>query len=132
MTRFRPRAGTARDEGTAVVDFALVAAVLTLLFVGVIQLAMVIHVRNTLIDCAAEGARYASFSDRTPADGAQRTRDLIAMSLSSGYADGVEAGHEDFAGVRTVVVRVQAPLPVLGLLGPARQLSVAGHAADSP
>lgn len=120
------------DHGAAVVDFALVAAVLTLLFVAVVQLGVVLHVRNTLIDCASEGARYASFADRSPQDGVQRTRELIAMSLSERYASDVRAGVESFAGVPTVVVRVQAPLPVLGLLGPPRTLSVAGHAADEP
>ena len=89
------------------------------------------HVRNTLVDCAAEGARYAAFSDRGPADGAARARELISGSLSPRYAGGVTGGYEDVAGFRTVVVRVRAPLPIGGLLGPTAALDVRGHAVDA-
>ncbi|HEX5534278.1 MAG TPA: TadE family protein [Actinomycetales bacterium] len=118
------------DSGAAIVDFVLVGALLTLVFVGIIQLGTVLHVRNTLIDCAAEGARYGAFADRTPADGAARTRDLIRASLSPRFADDVRAGHADMDGVRTVEVRVRAPLPVIGLLGPSGFLTVSGHGVE--
>jgi Flp pilus assembly protein TadG len=118
------------DSGAAIVDFVLVGALLTLVFVGIIQLGTVLHVRNTLIDCAAEGARYGAFADRTPADGAARTRDLIRASLSPRFADDVRAGHADVNGVRTVEVRVTAPLPVIGLLGPSGLLTVSGHGVE--
>ncbi len=120
-----------RDEtGSAIVDFVMVGALLTLMFVGVIQLALVLHVRNTLVDCASEGARYGAFADRTPADGAARTRELIVMSLSPRYADDVTATTTVLDGVAVVEVRVDAPLPVVGLLGPRRGVSVAGHGVD--
>ena len=48
------------DTGSAIVDFALVGALVTVLFVGVLQLTIVLHVRNTLVDTAAEGARYGA------------------------------------------------------------------------
>lgn len=122
--------GQRRDSGAAAVDFVLVGALLTLVFVGIVQLGTVLHVRNTLVDCAAEGARYGAFADRTPRDGAQRTRELIEMSLSDRYARDVRAGHADVAGVRTVEVRVTAPLPVIGLLGPSGLLTVTGHGVE--
>jgi len=107
-----------------------VGALLTLLFLGVVQLTVVLHVRNTLTDCASEGARYGAFADRTPADGAQRTRDLIGLSLSPRYAEGVTAGVTTSAdGVQVLEVRVQAPLPVIGLLGVGRAVEVSGHGA---
>jgi Flp pilus assembly pilin Flp len=118
------------DSGAAIVDFVLVGALLTLVFIGIIQLGTVLHVRNTLIDCAAEGARYGAFADRTPADGAARTRDLIRASLSPRFASDVQAGHVDVDGVRTVEVRVTAPLPVIGLLGPSGLLTVSGHGVE--
>jgi len=121
------------DAGAAVVDFVLVGALLTLVFLGVVQLGVVLHVRNTLVDCASEGARYGAFADRTPEDGAGRTRELIAMSLSPGYAGDVRAGHADVAGLRTVEVTVSAPLPLIGLFGPPATLTVSGHgAAEAP
>ena len=110
----------------------LVGALLTLVFVGIVQLGLVLHVRNTLIDCAAEGARYGAFADRTPQQGAQRTRDLITMSLSPRYARDVRAGRADVAGIPTVEITVVAPLPVIGLLGPARILTVSGHGMQEP
>jgi hypothetical protein len=42
----------------------------------------------------------------------------------------VTAGTERVNGVATVVVRVDARLPVIGLLGPARAISVRGHALE--
>ncbi len=118
------------DTGSAVVDFALVGGLVTLMFVGVIQLAVVLHVRNTLVDCASEGARYGGLADRSPAQGAARTRELIALSLSSRYAEDVTAGSTLVDGVPVVEVRVSAPLPVIGLLGPGSGISVAGHGVD--
>ncbi len=115
------------DSGSAVVDFVLVGALLTLVFVGVVQLAVVLHVRNTLVDCASEGARFGALADRTPADGAARTRELIGLSLSPRYADDVTATTTDVDGVAVVQVRVRSPLPVIGLLGPSRGLDLAGH-----
>ena len=128
----RTLGATVRDEGAAVVDFALVGALLTLLFVGVLQVALVVHVRNTLIDCAGEGARWAARADRTPDDGVRRTLDLIAAELSPAYAARVAGrigAHEfDQGGVRVVEVTVRAPLPVVALAGPTGVLTVRGHA----
>jgi Flp pilus assembly protein TadG len=123
------------DEGSAVVDFALVGSLLTVLFVAVVQVALVVHVRNTLIDCAAEGARWGARIDRTPDDGAARTRDLVAAELSGGFAaqlggGDVRAEEVERAGVRVVQVSIRAPLPVIGLVGPAGGLTVRGHAFD--
>lgn len=119
------------DDGSAVVDFALVGCLLTLLFLSVVQLGLVVHVRNTLIDCAAEGARYGARAGRLPSDGLDRTRDLVASELSSDYASRlteVSAATVEHEGVRVVQVRVRAPLPLVGLAGPTGQLSVDGHA----
>ena len=45
-----------RDErGSAVVEFALVGAILTVLTVSVLQLALALHVRNTVLDCRVRG-----------------------------------------------------------------------------
>jgi hypothetical protein len=120
--------GTRAERGSAVVDFVLVGCLLTLLFVAVVQLAMVQHVRNTLVDCASEGARYGALADRRPEDGVARARELIVADLGPGYAGDVTAGRERFDGLDTVVIRVRAPLPVLGLLGVGRVIQVSGHA----
>ncbi|HEY6798383.1 MAG TPA: TadE family protein [Kineosporiaceae bacterium] len=127
----RPGRSRRGDRGAAVVDFVLVGALATLVFVGVLQLAVVLHVRNTLIDCASEGARYGALADRGPADGARRAAGLIGQDLSPRYARDVTGGIEDVGGLPTVVVQVRAPLPVLGLLG-AGVVTVVGHALREP
>ena len=115
------------DGGAAVVDFVLVGALVTLIFMSLVQLGLVLHVRNTLISCATEGARLGALADRTPGDGAQRAKDLITADLSTAYAQDVQGGTEQAAGLDTVVVRVRAPLPVIGLIGIADTIVVSGH-----
>ncbi|MDO8107090.1 pilus assembly protein [Isoptericola sp. b441] len=110
-------------------DTVLVGALTTLLFASVLQLGLALHVRTTLIDCAAEGARYGALADRGPADGADRAVDLIRMSLTSSYASDVSARRTTLDGLPVIEVRVTAPLPVLGLLGPGT-LTVTGHALE--
>jgi hypothetical protein len=93
-----------------------------------VQLGLGLHVRNTLVACASEGARYAANADRTPDDGVVRTRQCIAASLRASYADSVTAAVRDADGVLTVEVTVRAPLPVVAYVGPSGGLVVHGHA----
>jgi len=116
------------DSGSAVVDFTLVGILLTFLFLALLQLGLALHVRNTLVASAAEGARWGANADRSPADGAAVPRQLIRDALADSFADDVTSGTETVDGVVTVVVRVNARLPVFGLLGPPRAISVRGHA----
>jgi Flp pilus assembly protein TadG len=118
------------ERGSAVVDFTLVSVLVLVLFLGVVQVALAVHVRSTIIDCAAEGARVAGRADRGPADGVARTQDLIAASLSSRYAQDVVARQTTMDGLPVVEVTVSAPLPVVGLLGPSGVVTVQGHALE--
>ena len=124
--------GRADERGSAVVDFVLVTAVLVPLVLAILQLALVLHVRNTLTSAASEGARYAATSDRAPADGVTKTREQIVGVLDPAYADRVSArviSIGDAAGVEVVVV---ATVPALGLGGPAVELTVRGTAVEEP
>ena len=115
------------------VEFTLVSALVSLVFLAVVQLAVVVHVRNTLVDCAGDGARFGALAGNGPQFAVQRTRQLVTADLSARYAQDISAGTEDVGGVPTVVVRVRAPLPVIGLFGAGSGLSVAGHAmAERP
>jgi TadE-like protein len=128
-----PRHGPGGESGSAVVDFVLVGALITLVFVSVVQLAVVQHVRNTLIDCAEEGARYGALADEDPQAGVDRARALITADLSARYAADVEADRVRIDGLDTVEIRVRAPLPVVGFFGSGRALHVSGHAvAEQP
>lgn len=106
------------------------SALLVTLFMAVVQLGLALHVRNTLVAAAAEGARYGANADRTPADAVSRTRQLIEESLPGGFAGEVSAGYEDVDGVPTVVVEVRTTLPLVGWLGPSRSLVARGHAME--
>ncbi|WP_237656900.1 TadE/TadG family type IV pilus assembly protein [Agreia sp. COWG] len=117
------------DRGSAAVEFVLVGVLLTALTLAVIQLAFALHVKNTLLDAAAEGARYSALAGNGPADGALRTRQLITTAVGPDYATGVTAGYADYLGAPATQVTVLAPLPLAGPFGPARSLEVVGHAS---
>lgn len=118
------------ERGAAVVDFVLVGGLLTVMALSVIQLALALHVRNTLIDAAASGARYAALADRTDADGVSRTASLITGSLHAGFAQDILVSRASVDGAAVLEVTVRAPLPVIGLLGPAGMLEVRGRAVS--
>lgn len=117
-----------RERGSAAAEFALVAALLTVLFLAMVQLGFALHVRNTATAQVVEGARYGARADLSPADGAQRARELLSDSLSSSYADQVSAELIQVAGVWVVEVTAVVPLPVFGPLGPSGVMTVTGQA----
>ena len=69
------------ERGAAVVDFVLVGGLLTMFFLAVIQLTLLLHVRNTLIDAASSGARYGTLADRNAAD-AEQNIDVPARAVA--------------------------------------------------
>jgi Flp pilus assembly protein TadG len=119
-----------RERGAAVAEFTLVAGLLVLLVLGIAQVGLAIHVRNTVVACAAEGARLAANADRGPAEGAALTRRLIAQALSESMVGDVTAGHVPSAAGRNVRVEVVTRLPLVGLVGPSRTLTVSAHAVE--
>ena len=121
---------TGREQGAAVVDFVLVLVVLIPLFLGILQLTLVVLVRNTLAAAASEGARYAATLDRTPADGAAYTRTHIQGALAARFAEDVVARPVLVHGAPGVEVEVRVVIPALGIGGPAIALTVRGHAIE--
>lgn len=120
------------EDGAAVVDFVLVSLVLVPLVLGLMQVALVLHVRNTLVAAATEGARYGAAVDRTPAAGAARTRAQVDQAIAGRFARDVSATRTRIGGTPAVVVRVGAEVPPLGLWGPPVRLDVEGHAVAEP
>jgi hypothetical protein len=118
------------ERGSAVVDFVLVLVVLVPVFLGVLQVALVLLVRNTLASAAAEGARYAATLDRGPGDGAARTRSQIDGALSGRFARDVDAHPATVDGAPGIEVVVHATVPALGIGGPGVELTVSGHAVE--
>ncbi|WP_244328324.1 TadE/TadG family type IV pilus assembly protein [Yimella sp. cx-51] len=117
-----------RERGSAVAEFAMVGALLVVVFLGAFQVGFALFVRNSLTAYAVEGARYGARADSTPEAGAERTRLLIRDALPKGYADDVTASETVQGGARVVTVRVRAQVPVLGPFGPSGSLQVSGRA----
>ena len=112
------------------VDFVLVGGLLSVFFLAIIQLTLVLHVRNTLTAAASEGARYAATVDRSTGAGAARTRQQISGALAARFARDVTAAAATVHGAPGVEVSVTADVPPLGLWGPAVRLHVSGHAVE--
>jgi Flp pilus assembly protein TadG len=119
-----------QQSGAAVVDFVLVLILLVPVFLAVLQVALVLFVRNTVTAAASEGARYAATLDREPAEGAARARSQISGVLAGRYAEGVSARQVTIDGATAVEVTVHVVVPALGLGGPAVSFDVSGHAVE--
>jgi Flp pilus assembly protein TadG len=121
-----------RERGAAVVDFVLVLVVLVPLVLGILQVALVMQVRNTLAAAASEGARVAAAADRGPGDGAAATREQIGDAIAGRYAEDVSVRSVSIDGAAAVEVVVRARVPALGLGGPSIEVEVAGRAVEEP
>jgi len=118
------------QRGSAVVDFVLVVVLLVPLFLGLLQVALVLHVRNSLASAAADGARLAATVGSGPSDGVARTRAQIAESVGDRYVTGVEPRRVLVDGAPAVEIVVHAKVPALGLGGPALSFDVSGRAVE--
>jgi len=116
------------DSGAAVVDFVLVMIVLVPLVLAIMQIGLVLHVRNTLTTAASDGARAAAVEGAMPADGARRARHMITEAVGHSYAQDVSARFTRSGGVPTVTVDVEAGVPALGLIGSVVRVHVSGRA----
>lgn len=103
-------------------------ALLTVLTLAVLQLGVAVYVRNVVHDAAVEGAFHAALADTTLADGAARTRAIIARTVGEGFAETVEVSSTTHLGHPAVQVTVRATLPLAGLLGAPEALEVSAHA----
>lgn len=119
-----------RERGAAVVDFVLVLVLLVPVFLGVLQVALVLFVRNTVAAAASEGARYAATLEHDPADGVTRTRTQISGVLAGRYTRAVSAHEVTIDGAPAVEVTVHVVVPALGLGGPGVAFDVSGHAVE--
>lgn len=87
-----------------------------LIVVGVLQLALALHVRNMLASAAHEGARRAAAYDATVEDGAARAESMVASALG-GYDADVTVSVTKVGGADAVSVVISGPVPVFGLWG---------------
>jgi Flp pilus assembly protein TadG len=109
------------------VEFVLVSVLLTALFLGVLQVGLTLFVRNTLVSCAQEGARYAANRDRTLGDGEDRAERCAQAALPLAQRRTVTSRVVDVGTRGVAEVRISTRLPLIGPFGP-RGLTVTGHA----
>lgn len=115
------------DTGSAVVDAVVVLPLLVLVAVAVLQLLLALHVRSTLVAAAAEGARAAALAGADARSGVARARDLLDDTVPGSVVRSISARRERQDGLDVLAVRIEADLPLIGLLGPT-VLLVEGHA----
>lgn len=97
-------------------EFVLVGVLVVTVFLGVLQVALYLHVRNVVVASVAEGAREAANADRDCADGAARAYDLVARSVGTRVADGLRLEScdvVDHEGVPVVRLSVSGEVPLL-------------------
>jgi len=103
------------DEGSAVVEFALVSVLLVMLLLGVLQVGVYLHIRNVVSASAAEGARHGANADVDLQEAGPRASDIIARSLGPTTAARVPcstSAQPGAGGSTLVAVRCRGALPV--------------------
>lgn len=116
------------ERGAAVVDFVFVLLLLVPLVVGILQVGLVMHVRNVLSSAASEGARSAARAGAAPADGVTTARRQWQGVVSDDFVRDIRVKAVTVQGVPAYRVEVTAVVPALGLGGPGVEFSVAGSA----
>lgn len=116
------------ERGSVVAEFALVTALLCLVFLLILQVGFALHVRNTAISHAIEGARVAARADAGPGDGEARTRELLARDLAAARSQ-VSASTVDTPAGQVVEMYVRIPVPLIGVWG-VGSMTVRGRAYE--
>lgn len=116
------------ERGSAPVEFVMVAALLTALTLGVLQLGVATYVRNVVHDAAVEGAYHGALADTSPAAGGARTREVITRAIGPEYGTDVVAHQTVIDGHRVVEVTVRASIPLVGLWPSGLRTEVSAHA----
>lgn len=126
-----PAASRQREAGNATVEFLLVSVLVVAVALGVIQLAIALHVRNILISSAHEGAHYAALAGKSLDDGEERARVLVGGALGSVPAQ-FSAQQMVIEGEPAVELTVTARVPLVGMWGMGNQHVTAHALAEVP
>ena len=116
------------ERGSAVVDFVLVLLVLLPLVLGILQVALALHVRNTLASAAAEGARHAAVAGSSAPAGQAKVQELVSGALSADFVRSVSVRPALVGGAPGYEAVVTADVGLLGFGGAGVPVRVSGHA----
>ncbi len=120
------------EEGSTLVEFALVSVLLIFLTLAILQVAVYLYIRNVAAASVAEGARYAAAANVSSAAGASRARVLLGRGVGESASSQLSCTGRQATGtggIVTVEVRCDGALPVFfAPLGDVLPLEVRGHA----
>lgn len=119
---------THHDRGSVVAESAMIIALLTLLCGTVLQFGVIVHTKNTMIDAASAGARYAALADRNLTDGQQRTEALLISSIPNAHSASITI-RRDLSG-ELITVTVTHQVPLLGFITGPIPLSATAQAYE--
>jgi hypothetical protein len=101
---------------------------------GIIQVAVYLHIRNVAAASAAEGARYAANADVPPEQGAVRAHEILARGLGAKTASHLRCTGGSGAApdtVRMSAVRCSGSIPVFFVpVGGVLRVDVTSHAVE--
>ena len=121
----------ALDRGAAPVEFVLVGTLVVFLFLGVLQLGLLLHMRNVIVSSASEAAHAAAKADATCGDGIARFEQLVAESLAERVSAGIRRPLRcgpDEASAAIVRLQVDVDLPLVFLPFGSVTVSATGRA----
>lgn len=116
------------DDGAIVAESAMIIALVTLLCGTILQIGVIIHTKNTLIDVASAGARHAALADRNLTDGQDRTAMLLDEAIPNSRNAHIQVAREP-DGER-ITVTVSHRVPILGFFTGPIPLSATAQAYD--
>lgn len=106
----------------------MIIALITMLCATIMQLGVIIHTRNTMIDAASAGARLAALADRDLIDGQDRATTLLTSSIPNAESARVTINRS--ASDEMISVTIDHQLPLLGFMTGPVPLSATAQAYD--
>ncbi|MDD7929877.1 TadE/TadG family type IV pilus assembly protein [Microbacterium thalli] len=123
----------ADERGSAAAEFVMVGALLTLLTLGVLQVALAVYVRAVAHDAALDGAYHAALADVPDDAGGDRAREVVARTVGADLVQGADVRRTSSHGYPAIEVSLRVTVPLVGLLGVPGGWEVTAHApADDP
>lgn len=110
------------ERGASVPEFVLILVLIVPLAWGLIHLAFVFHVRNTLTAAASDGARVAATYGATDRDGIDRARAAVTAALDDHHADDIQVTRMREGQVGVVRVQIESHVSFFGSRSPGTRI----------
>ena len=90
-----------------------VSVFLIFLVLAVLQVAMILHMRNVAVAAVVDGARYAANADRDCADGVAKAQELVEEAIARAEVLDAHCDPDEVGGTQVVAVSATVRLPLL-------------------